>query len=413
MSIQPVLIGGQWRTAVADSTFQAACPTTGERLADEYPVSSWADCDAALDAATEAARTLQQLPVERVADFLNAYANRIDDHRDTLVETAHQETALPRSPRLADVELPRTSHQLRLAAEAARQQSWRMATIDTQAGIRSGYAAIGPVCVFGPNNFPFAFGSVSGGDFASAIAAGNPVIGKANSSHPGTTRQFAELAQQAAAETGLPPSTVQLLYRLPHADGMRLVADPRFGATAYTGSRTAGLHLKAAADAAGKPIYLELSSINPVVLLPGALRERGAEIAEEFATSGLMGTGQFCTNPGMLLLIDDPTAEAFLAAVADHYQRTPPGILLSSSVRQQLLEGIDTLRQAGAGRASVENRSTKAAFGARIHSCKSPATNFSPHPLRCKRKRSATVRWRWSPAAWHKPAKSWNSWKAI
>ncbi len=348
MSSQPVLIDGQWRASQATSTFQAANPTTGDVLPEVYPVSSWADCEAALAAADEAASSLRQLPVEAIADFLAAYADQIEQARDDLVELAHQETGLPSTPRLADVELPRTTNQLRQAASAARDQSWRMATIDTKAGIRSGYAAIGPVCVFGPNNFPFAFGSVSGGDFAAAIAAGNPVLGKANSSHPGTTRRFAEIALQAVEATGLPSGTVQLIYRLPHEDGMRLVADPRVGATAYTGSRSAGLQLKAAADEAGNPIYLELSSVNPVIMLPGALRERGDALVEEFVTSGLMGTGQFCTNPGLLILIADRATEQFLTGVAGRYEQQPPGVLLSAGVRRQLLQGIQTLHESGA-----------------------------------------------------------------
>src|SRR5678815_877278 len=112
---------------------------------------------------------------------------------------------------------------------------------------------------FGPNNFPLAFNSASGGDFAAAIAAGNPVIAKANTSHPGTTKLLAEETFAAAQATGLPAATVQLIYRTSHEDGERLVSDPRVGATGYTGSRNAGLKLKAAADKAGKPIYLELS----------------------------------------------------------------------------------------------------------------------------------------------------------
>src|SRR5690606_7672747 len=106
-----------------------------------------------------------------------------------------------------------TSNQLRLAAAAARSGDWALATIDTKAGIRSCYESLGPICVFGPNNFPFAFGSASGGDFAAAIAAGNPVIAKANSSHPHTTQRFAQLAFDAAQETGMPDATVQLIYR--------------------------------------------------------------------------------------------------------------------------------------------------------------------------------------------------------
>ncbi len=174
-----------------------------------------------------------------------------------------------------------------------------MPTIDTKANLRSVYEPIGPVCVFGPNNFPFAFNSIAGGDFAAAIAAGNPVIGKSNTSHPGVSRLFGELVVEAMKETGMPKG-VQLLYRTGHDDGLKLVSDIRVGATGYTGSRGAGLKLKAAADANGKPFYAELSSVNPVVFMPGAVAERGEKLAEEYTTSGLMATGQFCTNPGLV-----------------------------------------------------------------------------------------------------------------
>ena len=181
------------------------------------------------------------------------------------------ETALPILPRLKESELPRTIDQLRQAAAAAREGSWALPTIDTKNNLRSCYGAIGPVCVFGPNNFPFAYEGIAGGDFASAIAAGNPVIAKAHPSHPGTARLLAELAQRSAEEAKLPPGTVQMIYRLENDDGLRLMKDRRVAAVGYTGSRKAGLALKAAADSAGIPIYLELSSINPVVILPGAL----------------------------------------------------------------------------------------------------------------------------------------------
>src|SRR5262249_32832823 len=151
-------------------------------------------------------------------------------------------------------------------------------------------------------NFPFAFNGISGGDFAAAVAAGNPVLAKGHSSHPGTTRLLAEAVQTAARETDMPPGFVQLLYRTAHADGERLVSHPLIGATGYTAARATGLVLKAAADRAGKPIYLELSSVNPVLILPGALRERSAKVADEFSSSCLMGTGQFCTNPGIVVL---------------------------------------------------------------------------------------------------------------
>jgi NADP-dependent aldehyde dehydrogenase len=348
MTTQPVLINGQWRAAQAAGTFQAENPAAGELLPDVYPISSWADCDAALTAAAQAATKLRETPAENIASFLENYAARIEARKDELTRAAHLETGYPISPRLADVELPRTASQLRQAAAAAREGSWSQPTIDVKAGIRSCFVPLGPVAVFGPNNFPLAFGSISGGDFAAAIAAGNPVIAKANSSHPGTTRIFAEEAQAAAAEAGLPPGTVQLLYRTSHADGERLAADPRLGAIAYTGSRSAGLKLKAAADAAGKPIYLELSSINPVVVLPGALAERGDKLVDEFAASCLLGTGQFCTNPGLIVLLAGQATDKFIAGVRDKFESSPCGVLLSKGVAQSLQQSVAALTQAGA-----------------------------------------------------------------
>ncbi len=345
---RPVLIAGSWRAAEAAGTFQSENPATKEKLADEYPISSWADCEAALAAADAAAKVLRDVPGSRLAEFLEVMAAGIESRAAELVEVAHAESALPASPRLKDVELPRTTGQLRQAAKAAREGSWRNATIDTGAGIRACHAPLGPVCVFGPNNFPFAFNSIGGGDFAAAIAAGNPVIGKANSSHPATTRLLAEQALLAEQESKMPPGTVQLIYRTSHADGERLVADPRVGATGYTGSRGAGLKLKAAADAAGKPIYLELSSINPVVVLPGALAERADKIAEEFVGSCLMGAGQFCTNPGLVLLLAGDKTQSFVATLAERFNAAPVGTLLSAGVSKSLAQAISTLKKAGA-----------------------------------------------------------------
>jgi len=348
MPIRPVLIDGQWRPADAASMFRADNPATCEVLPDEYPVSSWRDCEAALDAAARAFDAMQCMPREAIVRFIEAYAERIEARKDELVDMAHAETALPVSPRLADVELPRTTGQLRQAAAAAREGSWAMPTIDTATGIRSCHAAIGPVCVFGPNNFPLAFGSKSGGDFAAAIAAGNPVIAKANSTHPGTTRILAEEAEAARQATGMTPGTVQLIYRTSHPDGERLVSDPRVGATGYTGSRAAGLRLKAAADAAGKPIYLELSSVNPVVILPGALRERGHAVADDFTTSCLMGTGQFCTNPGLVVLLRGAETDAFVETISDKFQAAAVGTLLSEGVLTTLRANLKSLQDVGA-----------------------------------------------------------------
>lgn len=348
MSTEPVLIAGAWRESERTGTFQAANPATGELLPAVYPVSSWADCEAALDSARAAFLEMSAMPGEKIAAFLETFAAKIETRAGALVEMAHLETALPRSPRLADAELPRTTGQLRQAAAAARSGVWRQPVIDPANNIRSCFGPIGPVCVFGPNNFPFAFGSASGGDFAAAIAAGNPVIAKANSSHPGTTKIFAEAAREAAFETGMPAGTVQLLYRTSHSIGEQLVTDDRIGATGYTGSRGAGLALKRAADDAGKPIYLELSSVNPVVFLPGAIAEKGEALAAEFTGSCLMGTGQFCTNPGMVVLLEGESTERFITEIARRFNEAPAGTLLSDSVRKSLHESHRILTAAGA-----------------------------------------------------------------
>lgn len=319
-----------------------------EAIRENYPVSSWDECSEALDAAVVAFEQLRKMPRESIAQFLERFADRIEARSVEICDLANRETALPVEPRLASGELPRTTGQLRQAASAARNSSWCLPTIDTNTNIRSCYGAIGPVAVFGPNNFPLAFGSISGGDFAAAIAAGNPVIAKANTMHPGTTRLLAEEAQAAAEETGMPTGTVQLIYRMSHADGEKLAGDPRLAAIGYTGSRHAGLKLKAASDAVGKPIYLELSSVNPVVILSGALQERGDAMVDELTGSCLMGTGQFCTNPGLIVLPEGADAEQFIESVGKKFSDAPVGTLLSKSGQAGLASAVTTLKASGA-----------------------------------------------------------------
>ena len=345
---QPVLIAGQWRAATFTESFRATDPNRNEAIERVYPISAWDDVDAALNAAVDAANELRRTSPDKIADFLDTFAAKIVANSARLVATAFEETGLAKQPRLADVELPRTVNQLRLAASAARSSEWAGAVIDTKAGIRACLEPLGPVCVFGPNNFPFAFNSASGGDFAAAIAAGNPVIAKANSSHPETTRIMAMLAKEAIDEVGLPQGTVQLIYRTSHADGDRMVSDHRCGATGYTGSRSAGLALKAAADRAGKPMYAELSSVNPVVITPAAMAERGEKLVEEFVGSVLMGSGQFCTNPGLILLVKGELSNAFVSAVTAKFTTATPGTLLSPAVARSLGTSIKMLCAAGA-----------------------------------------------------------------
>ena len=342
-----VLIAGNWRDSDGTETFQADNPAEAASIQEDYPVSSWGECENALDAAVAAFEQLRKLPRGKIAEFLNAYADRIEARSEEIRTMAAMETGLPFETRLVG-ELARTTGQLLQAATAEKSASWCLPTIDSENNIASCYGPIGPVAVFGPNNFPLAFGSISGGDFAAAIAAGNPVIGKANSMHPGTTRLLAEEAQLAADATGMPAGTVQLVYRMSHEDGEKLASDARLAAIGYTGSRNAGLKLKAAADKVGKPIYLELSSVNPVVILPGAIAERSDEIATELTTSCLMGAGQFCTNPGLILMQSGESADQFVTKLAEKFTDAPVSTMLSKSGQLGLAQAVETLKSAGA-----------------------------------------------------------------
>lgn len=348
----PVLLAGAWSASTNPvGGFSAVNPATGSELPDRFPVSGKEDVEAACRAGHEAAIALRDLPDRetRLAGFLEDYAARIEASADALVEIAALETAYPVTPRLKAVELPRTAGQLRQGAAAVRDRSWTTATIDTAANLRSYYAALGgPVVVFGPNNFPFAFNSVAGGDFVAAIAAGNPVIGKANTGHPGTSRLLAELAHQAVLANGLPAATVQLIYRTPADVGFALVAHPLVAATGFTGSKSAGLALKAAAEKAGKPIYLEMSSVNPVFMLPGVLAERSAAVARELFDSCLLGSGQFCTRPGITVVPQGPAGEAFVAEAARLFSEGAPGTLLGKAGLSSVAAGVEELRKHGA-----------------------------------------------------------------
>lgn len=343
-----IWLAGQWVPAGAGNTIQAVDPSTGESVGDLFPVSDWSNCDLALEAAQSAATVLRLAPRAAIAKFLRDYADAIDANAESLANMAALETGLPVSPRLKDVELPRTSNQLRLAAEACESPSWAEATIDTATGIRSCRQAIGPVFVIGPNNFPLAFNGISGGDFAAAIAAGNPVIVKSHPAHPNTTYLLAELASQCLKGSELPAATVQLLYHMSSEDGLRIARDSRLGAVAFTGSKAAGLKLKQACDEVGKPVYLEMSSVNPVLILPGVLEERSADLAGELATSCSMGCGQFCTNPGLVVVLQSPKTDEFIQTLTQRFAEAGTGTMLTSGVLEHLQASVTTVRKNGA-----------------------------------------------------------------
>jgi alpha-ketoglutaric semialdehyde dehydrogenase len=347
-AVEPILVAGTWRPATASRTYRAIDPSTGDRREAEWPVSTWRDVDRAVDAAVEAATELARLPGAAPAEFLERYAARLEARAGDLVAAAHAETGLAVKPRLADIEMPRMLDQLRQAAAAAREGTWRMAMIDRAKNIRAAARGLGPVVVFPPANFPFAYGAVTGGDFAAAIAAGNPVIAKAHEGHPSVSRLAADEALAALHETGLPAATVQLLHGMEPADGERLVADSRIGGTGFTGSQVAGEKLFRAATAAGRVIWVEMGSVNPVVLLPAALAERGDGIADELTASVTGSAGQFCTKPGVVFLVGDEAGRAFIETVAGKFAAIGPQVLLGPAGCDRLVASIGGLEAAGA-----------------------------------------------------------------
>jgi len=345
----PILVDGHWRPAGAKETFRAINPATGESLPGDYPISPWTDIVEALAAGARAALQMAAAGPEPMARFLEIFPRLLEGRKEELVATAHLETALPSEPRLGSVEFPRLLDQLRQAAAACRDRSWCRATIDQQRDIRSMFGPLGgPIVIMGPNNFPFAYNAIGGGDFAAALAAGNPVIAKSHPGHPGTTRILAEAAREALGEAGLPLATVQLIYHFAPEDGLRLVSHPSVAATAFTGSRPSGLALKEAADRTGKPIYLEMSSANPVFILPGALGERPEEIAAELFQSCTLAAGQMCTKPGLVVLLDDPAGRDFVNEVKHAFEMAEQVTLLGPKVLEGLVESSARLARGGA-----------------------------------------------------------------
>ena len=349
-SHEPVFIAGYWRSATAVNTYRVTDPTTGTVREAVWPVSGWHDLDDALAAADRACAEMRRLPAAALATFLERYATRLESCADELAALAHAETGLAVKPRLLDVELPRTLDQLRQAAAACREGTWRMAMIDTTRNIRSAAFGLGPVVVFPPANFPLAYGAVTGGDFAAAIAAGNPVIAKSHPGCPAVSMRAAREAEQTLAETGLPAAAVQLIHGVAPADGERLVADRRVGATGFTGGHEAGRRLFAAAAQAGRVIWVEMGRIIPVVLLPGAVAARCDEIADELTASVTGSAGQFCTKPGLVFFIDDESGGRFVRAVGERFAAIGPQVLLAPAGRDRLVAALDRLERAGARR---------------------------------------------------------------
>ena len=344
---------------------------TGARIQPAFGGASLADLDAACALAAAAFDPFRALPLERRAAFLETVAQNILDLGDELVERAMQETGLPR-PRI-EGERGRTVGQLRLFAGVVRDGGFLDLRIDPalpdrqplpRPDLRLRNIPLGPVAVFGASNFPLAF-SVAGGDTASALAAGCPVVVKAHSAHPGTSELVARAVVKAVADCGLPEGVFSMVFAEDRAVAQALVADPRIKAVGFTGSRTAGTAFMRIAAARPEPIpvYAEMSSINPVLLLPAALAARGAQIGTAFAASLTMGAGQFCTNPGLVLAIEGEGLDDFLAAASEAIRQAAPATMLTPGILSAYTRGTAALRdhQAVETAATGETADLKAA----------------------------------------------------
>lgn len=318
----------------------ATNPKNGQRLPPGFVPADSEEIDLAVRLASEAFPVYSRISGRERAEFLRKIAAKIESIVADLVERAGYETALP--PARLQAETARTCGQLRLFAEVAEEGSWVSARIDhadpdrkplAKPDIRSMLRPLGPVVVFGASNFPLAF-SVAGGDTASALAGGNPVIVKAHAAHPGTSELVGRAVQASVRECGLPEGVFSLLFGHGAQVGTTLMKHPLVKAGGFTGSRNAGRVLMDIAASRPEPIpfYAEMSSTNPVFILPGALRERGEAIAAALHASFTLGAGQFCTKPGMVFLPKGTDAQSFREKLQQLVTGSAPFHLLTPAI---------------------------------------------------------------------------------
>ena len=362
------IIGFSQATNSGES-FTATNPRTGEPLPPDFISSGLDDVNLAATLADKAVAVYGRASGRAKGKFLRTIADKIDSAVDALVERAELESALPK-PRLIG-ETARTSGQLRLFAEVVEEASWVMARIDSaeldrkpvpKPDLRSMLLPLGPVAIFGASNFPLAF-SVAGGDTASALAAGNPVIVKAHPAHPGTSELVGRLVQESVRECGLPEGVFSLLFDSGNKIGVALVKHPSIKAVGFTGSRDGGRALMdvAAARPDPIPVFAEMSSTNPVFVLPGALREKSEAIASGLHASFTIGAGQFCTKPGLVFLPDSVNDESFIANLQKLVHGSKQFNLLTSGIRSAYQASIARRRSGNNVKLSAERQSSGSA----------------------------------------------------
>lgn len=337
--------------------FRSIVAATGEPQGDAIPVHGPADVAEVCAAADAAFDTYRATDRETRAAFLERIAEEILAIGEPLLEAYMAESGLPRAR--SEGERGRTVGQLRLFADVVRKGQWQQLRIDPalperalpRPDLRLRMIPLGPVAVFGASNFPLAF-STAGGDTASALAAGCPVVVKGHPAHPITGNLISQAIHKAVAACGLPAGVFAQLTGPSNELGAALVQDPRITAVGFTGSRAGGLALVKLAQAREVPIpvYAEMSSINPVLLLPEALKARGEALGAAFVGSLTMGAGQFCTNPGLVLAIEGEGLDAFVAAASTGVTAAGSQTMLTTGIAAAYAKGVEALE----GNAGVE-----------------------------------------------------------
>lgn len=324
---------------------------TGTRLEPAFHGATKAQLDEACELAWTAFDVYREASLEQRAGFLEAIADHIAGLGDELVERTMAESGLPRAR--VEGERGRTIGQLRMFADVVRAGDWLGARIDPRQpdrqpaprpDLRQRHIPLGPIAVFGASNFPLAF-SVAGGDTAAALAAGCPVVAKAHPAHPGVSALVGRAIQQAVSVCGLPEGVFSLLFDSGLSVSQDLVRDQRIKGVGFTGSRAGGEALVRIAQARPEPIpvYAEMSSVNPVIVMPNALRARGAEIAAAYVASMTQGAGQFCTNPGLVLGVEGPDLDALAGLASEVLGRVPAAVMLTGAIRANFETGVQRL----------------------------------------------------------------------
>lgn len=336
------------------SDYHSIDAATGVPVGESLAISGLADVDAACAAAETAFDVYRATSRDERAAFLDCIGDEILAIGDDLILAAMRESGLPRA-RL-EGERGRTVNQLRLFADVVRRGDWLGLRVDPalpdrqppRPDLRLRMVPLGPVAVFGASNFPLAF-STAGGDTASALAAGCPVVVRGHPAHPATGALVAEAIRRAVAASGLPDGVFSHLVGPGNDLGAALVQDPRITAVGFTGSRGGGLALAKLAQARAVPIpvYAEMSSINPVLLLPEALKARGHALGEAFVGSLTMGAGQFCTNPGLVLAIGGEGLDSFLQAATGAVTAVDSAVMLTTAIHDAYETGVQALASKG------------------------------------------------------------------